>query len=232
MNPESLLTTRLGLHALAEHVLSTARYQATGLIGLRVVPGGFGTPPFERGNREILVIGNEVVVRDSSGERREPITTLRAAGVMVDVIPGAPDVFTPTTTFDIDKPLAVDPMAAQSLLSWFTTVNDALTNTRNGLKNTEPSDIQLWPEHFDVAFSSDRVNFGGSLGDDHEPQPYAYVGPWDRPLPAAAHPFWNQTFGASRTQAQLSDSAVVTQFLLDGHLLAITGKLPSTEGEL
>ena len=37
----------------------------------------------------------------------------------------------------------------------------------------------LWPEHFDVAVADNEVNYGVSAGDDANPLPYAYVGPWD-----------------------------------------------------
>jgi len=36
----SLVTTRAGLQAVAEHVLSAALQEATGRIGLRPTPGG------------------------------------------------------------------------------------------------------------------------------------------------------------------------------------------------
>ena len=36
----------------------------------------------------------------------------------------------------------------------------------------------LWPEHFDVGITLDKVNYGVSPGDDDIPEPYAYVGPW------------------------------------------------------
>jgi len=38
-------STRSAWQALGEHVLSAARYAATGRIGLCQAPGGVGTPP-------------------------------------------------------------------------------------------------------------------------------------------------------------------------------------------
>jgi hypothetical protein len=82
--------TRESLHALAEHVLAAARYHAMGRIGLRVVPGGFATPPFGDDHRTIGVDGTELGVRAGGQERRTPVTTtLRAAGEFADVEPGA-----------------------------------------------------------------------------------------------------------------------------------------------
>ena len=58
----------------------------------------------------------------------------------------------------------------------------------------DPAEIQLWPEHFDLATSFAEVNYGLSPGDADHPWPYFYVGPWSPP-PAGG--FWNEPFGAS-----------------------------------
>jgi len=58
----------------------------------------------------------------------------------------------------------------------------------------------------------DEVNYGVSPGDDHLPEPYAYVGPWTPPTGA----FWNAPFGATRTLAELSD---VLEFFTAGRSL-------------
>ncbi len=48
----------------------------------------------------------------------------------------------------------------------------------------DPSLVQLWPEHFDIALelgsesAGRRANFGASPGDDDHDEPYLYVGPW------------------------------------------------------
>ena len=36
----------------------------------------------------------------------------------------------------------------------------------------------LWPEHFDLGITLDRVNYGSAPGDADIGVPYAYVGPW------------------------------------------------------
>ena len=40
------------------------------------------------------------------------------------------------------------------------------------------------------------MNFGVSPGDEAITEPYAYVGPWAKPLPGDAE-FWNEPFGAA-----------------------------------
>jgi hypothetical protein len=53
----------------------------------------------------------------------------------------------------------------------------------------QPSRVQLWPEHFDLALelgSADagaRATYGLSPGDEVHPEPYAYVTPWAAPEP-------------------------------------------------
>jgi len=47
--PDSFVTTRLAVHALAEHVLCAVRYAAVERIGLAPVPDGIATPPFDGG---------------------------------------------------------------------------------------------------------------------------------------------------------------------------------------
>jgi hypothetical protein len=190
--------TRTSLHALAEHVLSTARYQATGRIGLRRTPGGFGTPPFEstHGARRLRVDGAELVAEDDRGERRSAITTLRSAGAFAEIEPGAPaDVYTPATPLDLDVVLVVDADAARRLADWYALTDQALERLRTECADEDPAPVQLWPEHFDLATTIAEVNYGGSPGDDAHPSPYLYVGPFRPPAPDGE--FWNERFGAS-----------------------------------
>src|SRR5262245_13685954 len=39
--------TRIAWHTVGQQVLARGLYDATGRIGLRATPGGFGTPPFD-----------------------------------------------------------------------------------------------------------------------------------------------------------------------------------------
>lgn len=199
----SLARTRASLHALAEHVLAAARYAAVGRIGLRVVPGGFGTPPFGDDERTVSVEHGDVVVRHAGGANRAPISTLRAAGEVAGMTPGAPaHVYHPATPCDLDAPLAVDADEADRLAAWYALADEALSRLRAEIAADEPSDITLWPEHFDVAIRAGTVNYGGSPGDEHVPEPYLYVGPDTVP---AGDAFWNQPFGAARAAAEVPD---------------------------
>jgi hypothetical protein len=198
--PEQFAETRESLHALAEHVLCAARYQAMGRIGLQVVPGGFATPPFGEDRRTIGVDGMELVLRASGMERRAPITTLRAAGEFAGVEPGAPSsVFKPTTPCDLDAPLVVEADAARRLAGWYALGDQALRRLAREIAADRPSDVTLWPEHFDVGIRAGEVNYGASPGDAPVPEPYLYVGPTGLDLAATGDGFWDQPFGAART---------------------------------
>jgi len=210
--PTLLVQTRQSLHAVAEQVLAAARHRATGRIGLRVTPGGFGTPPFPGpdGERRITIEGTDLVVRTGAQERRAPLTTVAAAAELVGIEPGAPaDVYAPATPFEPTRPLSIDPTAADRLASFFAVVDQALVRLR-GDDATE-SEAQLWPEHFDLATTIDEVNYGGSPGDDGHLLPYLYVGPWS--LPDDGDPFWNEAFGASTTaESSVTVEATVAFF--------------------
>jgi hypothetical protein len=218
---DALTTTRLAWHTVAEHVLAPARHAATGRIGLRAAPGGFATPPFTtaEGERQLLVVIDELVVRDADGERSTPLTTLRAAGAFAGVTPGAPaDVYTPTTALDLDTRLEIDQKEAGRLADWFALGNDALEAFRAEHADEEPAIVQLWPEHFDfgttIAFhNEDGINFGASPGDDAHPRPYLYVGPWTVP---AGNPFWNESFGASRSWDEIATVDDAVRFFAAG----------------
>ena len=195
--------TRVALQSVAEHVLSAALHAATGRIGLRRTPGGFGTPVFDRDGQptQIVVDGTELEVRIGDQRRRAPLTTLRAAGELAGIEPGAPvDVYTPATPLVLDAVLAVDRAQAQVLADWFALVDDALEGLRREAADQDPAITQLWPEHFDLATTIDEVNYGGSPGDEAHDLPYLYVGPW-KPPPTDA--FWNEPFGASCSSAHV-----------------------------
>jgi hypothetical protein len=212
---DALVTTRLGLQAVAEHVLSAALHAANGRIGLRPAPGGFGTPAFpsEAGDRRLRVVGVELVVEDGDGTRAAPLTTLREVAAFADVTPGAPtDVYTPTTPLDLDAPLAVVDDEASALADWFALVSEALEALRAEHADLEPAISQLWPEHFDLATTIAEVNHGGSPGDGTHPEPYLYVGPWNVPEGA----FWNEPFGASLGRAEVPDAEAALVFFRRG----------------
>ena len=211
----TLVSTRDALHTLAEHVIAPARYSATGRIGLRTAPGGFGTPPFQgpTGDRQVLVRQTELVLRADGRERVEPITTVRAAAAFIGIEPGAPaDVYQPNTPLEVDRPLHVDPAYAHEIAEWFTVGNEALEQLRSDLAEADPSEIQLWPEHFDLASTIDEVNYGASPGDTEHPIPYLYVGPFEE----RQGPFFNEPFGASLSRERVPDVAAALAFFLQG----------------
>lgn len=222
---DALATTRASLQALAEHVASKARYVATGRIGLQVTPQGIVTPPFpspliEGADRRIIITGTHVEVIDGDRENRGTITTIRAAAELVGIEAGAPtDVFTPRTPLDLDAPLVTDEAAAARIIAWYLMTNEALEALRAENAEHEPSIVQLWPEHFDLACSIGEVNYGGSPGDDGIPQPYLYVGPWSPPPPDGD--FWTHPFGAARTADHIASAADAVAFFREGiaHLI-------------
>jgi hypothetical protein len=204
--------TRRGLHAVAEQVLAGARHRATGRIGLRVSPGGFATPAFD--GRVLRVDGTDLVVERDGRERRAALVTVAAAAAFAGVEPGAPaETYTPATPVDPDRPLGLDPAAAARLAAFFATVDAALA-VLVAARAADADPVQLWPEHFDLATTVTQVNVGGSPGDELHPEPYLYVGPWDRT--GLTGPFWNEPFGASRPAAADLDAATAREWFEEG----------------
>jgi len=207
---DALVGTRLSLHALAEHVLCPARYGVNGKVGLRFTRAGFGTPFF--GTDEQLRVEGSTLVYTAltpARETRTELTTLGAAASAVGIAPGAPGLFVPTTALDVDRPFDLDAAALAVFGWWFGFAAGMLAQLRadpasNPPAAAAPSFVQIWPEHFDAATdlgdgaAGHRANFGASPGDATHPEPYLYVGPWDRfVLPQAPDPYWNEPFGAS-----------------------------------
>jgi len=213
--PDSFAATRRALQAVAEHVIVAARYQANGKIGLRFTRAGFGTPLFGA-DRQARVEGGQLVLVSDGEVQRAPLTTLKAAGDFIGVAPGAPtNVYTPATALEPDAPLAVDEMAATALGDWYGFCASVLEQLRG--EAADASRTQLWPEHFDLAVdlgdeaAGRRANYGGSPGDEGHPGPYLYIGPWTH----QEGPFWNESFGASLSYADLLAAGDQRQAALD-----------------
>ena len=204
--PTSFVRSREAVHALAEHVLCTVRHAAVGRIGLTPVPDGIATPPFD--GRTVGLRGLDLVDSGPHGERRAPVTTLRAAGQFFGVDPVAPPLWTPTTTPDLDAPLAIEADDAAALAAWFALVAGVLMRV-------DPSAAQtLWPEHFDLAITVGEVTFGGSPGDAEHAEPYLYVLPpagFERGDPT----FWNEPFGASLAYHRIDGQADADTFFAE-----------------
>lgn len=181
--PAKLVPTRVALHRLAEQVLSPARRKTNGRIGLRYTHAGFGTP-FFAANVQVRVRGTELVIQDSTGERAAPITTLDAAADHIgrELLPD--DV-------QLDhEPLDIDPAAAAFIGDWYGFAASVLEELRASAgADVDPSRVQLWPEHFDLAVelgseaAGARAGYGLSPGDDHHPEPNLYIAPWVAPAP-------------------------------------------------
>ncbi len=194
----NLVATRQALHAVAEHVLSTALQAATGRIGLRAAPGGFTTPPFGDAPDRLRLDGVELVVEQGGSASRHELTTLGAAAAAAEVDLGHwHDLYPAATPADADFALIVDPAEATLLADWFALADAGLARVRADTAADNPSIAQLWPEHFDLAIVVRQCNVGASPGDRQHPEPYLYLGPFDPAPFVAAGGFWNEPFGAS-----------------------------------
>lgn len=179
--PAKLVPTRLALHRVAEQIVSPARRKANGKIGLRYTRGGFGTP-FFGADIQIRVRGAQLVVQDATGERVAQITTLDAAADHI-----GRELLPDDVRLDHELP-DVDPAAAAFLGDWYGFAASILEELRASAgANLDPSRVQLWPEHFDLAVelgseaNGARAGYGLSPGDEHHADPYLYVAPWVAP---------------------------------------------------
>jgi hypothetical protein len=176
--PAGLEPTRLAMHRLAERVISPARRKANGKIGLRYTRAGFGTPFFAE-DVQIRVERHQLIVEQQGRERRAPITTLDAAAEHVGR-EALPD--------DVQlgpEPLEVDHAASAFLGDWYGFAASVLEELRaEAGEDADPSRVQLWPEHFDLAAElgreadGARAAYGCSPGDESHVEPYVYVAPW------------------------------------------------------
>jgi hypothetical protein len=152
--------------------------------------------------------------------RRAPITTIADAARFVGITPGAPSaVYTPSTPLEPDAPLSVDLDAVEILAMWHELTNVALRAFAESIAEDEPTEAQLWPEHFDLAMSADRINYGGSPGDDYIDVPYLYVGPFEG-RPSEPDAFWNQPFGAAMGFDEIATIQDAFEFFRKGRKLA------------
>jgi hypothetical protein len=164
--PPSFAETRIALHKIAEAVVSPAR-KPENEIALRYTRGGFGTPFFEEN-------GMDCQVRVEHGE------LVRQRGEEETREP-LPDV---------------DVEAASALADFYGFACSVLEQLRADEAGGDPSIVQLWPEHFDIAIelgsqeAGQRANYGASPGDDDHDEPYLYVGPWSAEVSGE---LWNAT---------------------------------------
>jgi hypothetical protein len=212
MDDETLVTTRLALHALAVQVISQVCVQATGNeIALRVRPEGFGTPDLPGGGWA-GVSGTDVVVVEPGGEeRRAAIRSLRAAAEWVGLTGAAA---LPS------EPLEVHAGAARLIAATLANGDEALRTLIDGARPADDvSAIHLWPEHFDIAVefgaAAVRGTYGVSPGDADHTEPYAYVSAWS-PRPEGL--FWNAT-GFTGAERSADDPDEIVAFWREAHRL-------------
>jgi hypothetical protein len=152
--PPAFAETRVALHQVAEAVVVPDRMPANE-IALRYTRGGFGTPFFERD-------GADCQVRVEHGE----LVRQRGPEETREPLPG------------------VDIAAATALGDFYGLACSVLEQLRADETDGDPSLVQLWPEHFDIAVdlgsesAGQRAAFGASPGDDDHDEPYLYVSPW------------------------------------------------------
>ncbi len=164
---------------------------------------------------QVRVDGADLVLARDGEERRVELTSLAAGGALLgsELLPdGVPED---------SSPLEIDPEAARRLAALYSFGATVLERFRTSLKaSAEASDINLWPEHFDIAFEAgseaagERSNYGASPGDEDHPEPYLYVGPW------TARPqgeLWNASAftGAELTYSDLLAAEEETEAALD-----------------
>jgi hypothetical protein len=166
--PPSFAATVAALHRVAEEIVAPAR-KPDNEIALEATPGGFGTPPFDHEGvtQQVRVEGAELVHETDGRERRAALTSLEDARRLVaGLVPHSLSA----------EPLDIDPEAAARLADWYAFGAAMLGE----IADETATPVRLWPEHFDMAIEmgSERANYGFSPGDEHHPEPYAYVGPW------------------------------------------------------
>lgn len=151
--PPGFAETVERLHRLAETVISPAREQATGRIGLRATPGGFGTPPFGE-DEQLRVEGAELVRRKGDHETREPIDGVDEAS---------------------SRALAAWYAFGADLLEQLRA--EATDDDTPSIVQLWPEHFDIAIDMGDEE-SGTRANYGFAVADADHPEPYVYVGPW------------------------------------------------------
>ena len=169
--PAGYPAARDAFHRLAYGVVAEARRLANTKFGLRYTRGGFGTP-FFGADQQVRVEGTLLIHQHGDDADVHEITTLRAAGDVLDLTPGtdAAEHDSPELG-DLDEPLAVDAATGAFLGEWFGLAWAVLEELRLTPGAHDPERTQLWPGHFDPAIAmgdadaNGRATFGMSPGD-------------------------------------------------------------------
>ncbi len=225
--PRTFAATRDALHRVAAELVAPAR-KPHNEIALRQTLGGFGTPEFEFQGRRTQVRVEEiefVLTRDGDDDRAE-LRSVAAGGALL-----GPELL-PDGVPDYDAPLEIDAEAADRLADFYAFAADLLERLKSGMPpEAKPSDTNLWPEHFDIAFEAGdeaaghRATYGASPGDDEHAEPYLYVAPW---TPTGDGELWNATAfnGAELAYADLraaGDPATTGLGFMRSRYEALTG---------
>jgi hypothetical protein len=151
--PSGFEATRTRLHHVAAEVLAPARERVTGRIGLRALPGGFGTAPF--GDvMQIHVDGTELVLRDGTSISREPIDDIDA------------DAAAALASWFAFAAGVLEELRAETALE------HAPTPPQLWPEHFDVA-IELGSEA-----GGSRASYGASPGDELHAAPYLYVVPW------------------------------------------------------
>jgi len=193
--PSTFAMTRLAVQRLVVYVISPARQRANGKIALRWTLGGIGTP-FFGDDEQVRIVGRHLVRQQRGTAEVQPISSLAAAAEFV--LGGAPDVaraegFDVPPVGDVTEQLPIDDRASRFLSNWYGFATSVLETLRAEWPPDETSRVQLWAEHFDVAFNGltgARATFGASPGDAAVEEPYLYVLPTDFDV-VATRADWN-----------------------------------------
>lgn len=198
--PAGYVETVVSINQIAFFAMAPARHAANGKVGLRYTYQGFGTPFFAN-DVQIRIEGDELVVQEGDTVRNELITTTRAATEFIGVPyreKWGPDWHDPPTPVDPDHTLKVDARAALIASDVIGFAFSILEQLRYDRLMADPSRVQLWPEHFDVAVElgdserGQRAAFGVSPGYAAHPEPFVYVSPWEKSN--LNDPYWNADF--------------------------------------
>jgi hypothetical protein len=220
--PHVSVATRDGWHRVAEHVLAAGQFAAAGTIRLRPRPGGFSTTAGV-GDRQLAVVGDELLVIRGGSVRSERLHTLAGAARFAGVELGLRGSYPPSTSADPDAPLRIDPTAARRLADWWALGEAALR--RFAEQVGQPMEPVLWPEHLDLGVAIEAVNYGCSPGDAEMPEPYLYVGPHEGP--PSDHAFWNTSFGATAAASRIRDLADTAGFFVQGRMRVLEDRSTS-----
>lgn len=212
---------RFQLQRISTHVLGQARHRHDGLFDLVALPAGLGTPPVGPERERVRLVGGslfiERVIGDDVRELTATTDVVIVAGQSIRSLCNAIG-FEPDAGFwvgndtpmpgDLDEPLVLDGVASAVLGEWLLLGQRAIEEALSSLPDAHASVGRVWPEHFDFGIDLDakpgvRTNLGASPGDDFNPQPYLYLGPWDAARPGPAE-YWTAPFGAVMTFAELN----------------------------